>query len=77
MLGPSLETGAVFDAALSGNYCAIAIACLRWPSHLFVMKKGLASIPNSALTRQQRFYDFNLGTEQKEIETCVAATVIR
>jgi hypothetical protein len=26
--GPSLETGAVFDAALSGNYCAIAIWCL-------------------------------------------------
>ena len=25
ILGPSLETGAVFDAALSGNYCAIAI----------------------------------------------------
>jgi len=25
MMGPSLETGAVFDAALSGNYCAIAI----------------------------------------------------
>jgi len=24
-MGPSLETGAVFDAALSGNYCAIAI----------------------------------------------------
>jgi hypothetical protein len=40
MMGPSLETGTVFDAALSGNYCAIAIACLRWPSHLCVMKKG-------------------------------------
>jgi hypothetical protein len=26
MIGPSLETGTVFDAALSGNYCAIAIA---------------------------------------------------
>ena len=25
ILGPSLETGAVFDAALSGNYCSIAI----------------------------------------------------
>jgi hypothetical protein len=25
ILGPSLETGTVFDAALSGNYCAIAI----------------------------------------------------
>jgi len=37
MMGPSLETGAVFDAVLSGNYCGIAIACLRWPSHLFVM----------------------------------------
>jgi hypothetical protein len=24
MMGPSLETGAVFDAALSGNYCRIA-----------------------------------------------------
>ena len=24
ILGPSLETGAVFDAALSGNYCRIA-----------------------------------------------------
>jgi len=24
MLGPSLETGTVFDIALSGNYCAIA-----------------------------------------------------
>jgi len=24
ILGPSLETGAVFDVALSGNYCAIA-----------------------------------------------------
>ena len=24
MIGPSLETGAVFDAALSGNYCRIA-----------------------------------------------------
>jgi len=28
MLGPSLETGTVLDIALSGNYCAIAIACL-------------------------------------------------
>jgi hypothetical protein len=28
MLGPSLETGTVFDIALSGNYCAIAIGCL-------------------------------------------------
>jgi len=28
MLGPSLETGTVFDIALSGNYCAIAIAWL-------------------------------------------------
>ena len=25
ILGPSLETGAVFDAVLSVNYCAIAI----------------------------------------------------
>jgi hypothetical protein len=25
MMGPSLETGTIFDAALSGNYCAIAI----------------------------------------------------
>jgi len=24
MMGPSLETGAVFDAALSGNSCTIA-----------------------------------------------------
>ena len=44
MMGPSLETGAVLDAVLSVNYCAIAIACLRLPSHLFVMKKGPASI---------------------------------
>jgi hypothetical protein len=28
MIGPSLEMGAVFDAALSGNYWAIAIWCL-------------------------------------------------
>jgi hypothetical protein len=28
MLGPSLETDAVLDTALSGNYCAIAIWCL-------------------------------------------------
>jgi len=28
IFGPSLETGAIFDAALSGNYCAIAIWCL-------------------------------------------------
>ena len=28
MMGPSLATGAVFDAALSGYYCAIAIRCL-------------------------------------------------
>jgi len=40
MMGPSLETDAVFDAALSGNYRAIAIVCLRLPSHLFVMKTG-------------------------------------
>jgi hypothetical protein len=25
ILGPSLETGAIFDAALSGNHCTIAI----------------------------------------------------
>jgi hypothetical protein len=25
MMGPSLETGAVFDAALSGNSCTVAI----------------------------------------------------
>jgi len=68
ILGPSLETGAVFDAALSVNYCAIAIACLRLPSHLFVMKKGPASIPNSAPIWQKRFYDFHVRTEQKQIE---------
>jgi hypothetical protein len=28
MMGPSLETGAVFDAVLSVNYCAIVVACL-------------------------------------------------
>jgi len=28
ILGPSLETGAVFDAVLSVNYCAIANQCL-------------------------------------------------
>ena len=28
MTGPSLETGTVFDAVLSVNYCAILIACL-------------------------------------------------
>jgi hypothetical protein len=28
MMGPSLETGAILDAALSMNYCAIAIRCL-------------------------------------------------
>jgi hypothetical protein len=46
ILGPSLETGAVLDAGLSGNYCAIAIARLRWPSHLFVMKKGSGRAPH-------------------------------
>ena len=28
MMGPSLETGTVLDAALSVNYCRIAIRCL-------------------------------------------------
>jgi len=28
MIGPSLETGAVLDAVLSVNYCAIAIGVL-------------------------------------------------
>jgi len=28
MTGPSLETGTVFDAVLSVNYCAILIGCL-------------------------------------------------
>ncbi len=28
ILGPSLETGAVFDAVLSVNYCAIEVWCL-------------------------------------------------
>ena len=28
ILGPPLETGAVLDALLSVNYCAIAIRCL-------------------------------------------------
>ena len=28
MMGPSLETGTVFDAVLSVNYCAILIGCL-------------------------------------------------
>jgi hypothetical protein len=60
MMGPSLETGAVLDAVLSVNYCAIANACLRLPSHLFVMKKG---------RRPSRgFYEFNVRTEQKQIE---------
>ena len=27
ILGPSLETAAIFDAVLSVNYCAIAIWC--------------------------------------------------
>ena len=39
ILGPSLETGAIFDAALSGNYCAITIWCLWRRSQVFVMKK--------------------------------------
>jgi hypothetical protein len=28
IMGPSLESGTVFDAVLSVNYCAIAIWCL-------------------------------------------------
>ena len=28
IMGPPLETGSVFDAVLSVNYCAIAIGCL-------------------------------------------------
>jgi hypothetical protein len=28
IVGPSLETGTVFDAVLSVNYCAITIWCL-------------------------------------------------
>ena len=28
IMGPSLETDAIFDAVLSVNYCAIGIACL-------------------------------------------------
>jgi hypothetical protein len=28
IMGPSMETGTVFDAVLSVNYCAIGIACL-------------------------------------------------
>ena len=51
MIGPSLETGALLDAVLSVNYCAIAIACLRLPSHLFVTKKGRPpSCPGADLT---------------------------
>ena len=38
--GPSLETGAVFEAALSGNYGAIAIWCLCWAYKKNVMKKA-------------------------------------
>jgi hypothetical protein len=68
MMGPSLETGAVLDTVLSGNYRAIAIACLRLPSHLFVMKKGPGSILNSAPIWQKGFYYFNVRTEQKQIE---------
>src|SRR5260221_7292000 len=67
MMGPSLETGAVFDAVLSVNYCAIAIACLRWPSHLCVMKKAGVH-PETAPIWQKRFYDFKVRTEQKQIE---------
>jgi hypothetical protein len=40
VMAPSLETGAVFDAALSGNYCAIAIWCLCSANKKNVMKKG-------------------------------------
>jgi len=40
IIGPSLETGAVFDAALSGNYGSIAIWCLCWAYKKNVMKKG-------------------------------------
>jgi hypothetical protein len=39
ILGPSLETVAIFDAVLSVNYCAIAIARLWRRSQVFVMKK--------------------------------------
>jgi hypothetical protein len=28
IMGPSLETDAIFDAVLSVNYCAIVVACL-------------------------------------------------
>jgi len=28
IMGPSLETDAIFDALLSVNYCAIAVVCL-------------------------------------------------
>ena len=39
IMGPPLETGSVFDAVLSVNYCAIGIVCLWRVSQVFVMKK--------------------------------------
>jgi hypothetical protein len=39
IMGPPLETGSVFDAVLSVNYCAIGIVRLWRRSQVFVMKK--------------------------------------
>ena len=52
-LGPSLETGAVFDAALSGNYCAIAIAVSVMTAQEKCDEKGLRAggWPTLALSR--------------------------
>jgi hypothetical protein len=72
MMGPSLETGAVFDAALSGELlrdrdCVSAMAVT-----LGCDEKRAGAHPEPAPIRQKRFYDFgvrtNVRTEEKQIE---------
>jgi len=68
MMGPSLETGAVLDAALSGNYCAIRDGVSAIAVTLVCDEKRAGAHPAPAPIWQKRFYDFNVRTEQKQIE---------
>ena len=67
-MGPSLETDAILDAALSVNSHMVVVWVSAMAVTLVCDEKGADVHPDPAPFWQKRFYDFNVRTEQKQIE---------
>jgi len=81
MMGPSLETGAVLDAALSGNSHMVVVWVSAMTVTLVCDEKRAGVHPEPAPTWQKRFYDFgvrtNGGQRRSKSRSCATSIATR